>query len=153
MLTEIQPIICRDPRDLRIERSEVGQIAGADGVDHDLEFAFLKHVQAIHGGLDRANHQAAFLCHESVEFQLGRTEVDHRHVGSCRRIERSLPAASRGQTQQSFAAKIVSEPAVSVQDLERMGELVVGSRAGESLPPASELIPSLPIVGTGGLVA
>ena len=129
-----------------VNRLQFGNVATADGVDHEIKFALLEHVELVHGCFHRANVQASFCGDFTVEFQLIGADVHHRDPGTGGSIEWRLTTSASSKAQKILAVDVAAEPAVSIQNTQRIAEFFIFRGSGKTLLMFGQLVPRFTIV-------
>ena len=111
VLADVDPARLRDACHLAKHLGHDGQVAGAHGMDDEVESAGSEHREVVHRSLDDLEVDPPLAGDRTVEREHRWREVDHGHASSGRRIERAVLAAPRGEAEHVEAVEAVRDPA------------------------------------------
>lgn len=75
-------MVAEDSGDFPIDRLDIRDVAGADGLMYDVEGLSSQHGQIFHGGADGLDVIAASSAFAQIQFQHGVAEVDNGNDGA-----------------------------------------------------------------------
>ena len=152
MLADVQAAGPSNSGDGAKDRLNIGHIAGADWVNHKVEFAPVEHGQLVHGSLHEAYVEAVLGGDRTIKRQHFAADVDDRYLRTAGRVQGTVPPAPSGKAENPLAANIAAEPPGGVHSRERMAQFLIASRSRERNAFAGKSVPSFGVVGDDRLV-
>ena len=82
-------------------------------MNDEVEASRGQHAEIVHGSLKDLQIDPSLAGHLPIEFEHRRRQIDHGDAGPCRRVERPVLAAARGEAEHLEPIEPVGQPAAA----------------------------------------